>query len=363
MNYIIFSVVALGLSGVYAWIKQNSPNEKALRGILLGLIIAVLSGFAGLRTRYNDTYTYLLSYQRMTDNFSTLFRGEFSISNVYLFNMWGYFIHHYISSNVNVYFFLSSLVFVIPAVLLINKYSSHFFLSMLIFLFGGMYLFSLAGLKQSMATGILLMGFSTLLKKQYIRYYIVCLIAVGFHTYSFVFFILPLLGNDKIFNKWTVVIVVGIMVLGVGLSYFSPLIKRLIELLGKDINEEQLQEGSVNIIRAAVFIVPLILLLFSHKRIDDEGSPEVKVFIKLSILCTMFMILALFGNPILFGRIPQYFYIGPVITLPYIIGKTFLKSEVRSIGAIAGVLYILFGVYSLYKDGAFAIDIFRLIIF
>ncbi|MBQ8658551.1 MAG: EpsG family protein [Clostridia bacterium] len=343
--------------------KQNKKYNQSLRIFVLSVIIFALCLFAGLRTRYNDTYSYLIAFGKTPKKFSALFAGDFSVSAVYFFRIWGYVIYNYISTSVNVYFFLSSLVFVIPSILLIEKYSKNFVLSILLYMFAGMYLFSLAGLKQAMATGIVLMGIPALLKKQYLKYYIFCILALGFHTYSLFFLIVPLLGSDKIFNKTTVWFCIVIILLGIGLSYFSSFITKIIQLLGKDIQEETLQEGSVNIFRAIVFLIPLVLTLLSYKKIDKESSAENKIFVKISILSTMFMVLALFGNPILFGRIPQYFYIGIVVSLPYLIEKTFVYREVRFIKIIAGFCYIMFGIYSLYKDGAFAMDIFRLVWF
>ena len=360
MSYIVLSCIVLVLSYGYGWVKQNKSEEKTLQRLLLGIIIVALCLFAGLRTRYNDTYAYLQGFQNMPDDFSALFGEEFSFSEVYLFSAWGYFIHHYISANVNVYFFLSSIIFVVPSVLLIEKYSKNFLLSMLMYMFAGMYLFSLAGLKQSMATGIILMGLPALFKKQYIRYYLCCIIALGFHMYSIFFLLLPLLGRDKIFNKATILTCAIIFILGVGMSFFSSIISSLIEFLGKDVDEETLESGSVNILRALVYIVPLLLTVFSSKRLDAETSTEEKIFLKTAILSSMFMVLALFGNPILFGRIPQYFYVGLITMLPLILQKSFVKNEWTMIQILAGILYGIFGFYSLYKDGAFSIDIFRL---
>lgn len=357
------AVLVLIMSAVYHVFKRETTTPKGLRVLFLGGIILVLTLFAGLRTRYNDTYIYLISYAKTPTNFSALFVDEFSISEVYFFQIWSFFVYNFISTNVNVFFFLSSIIFVVPAVLLIDKYSSNFLLSMILFLFGGMYLFSLAGLKQSMATGVIMIGLPLLFDKKYIKYSICCLLAMGFHTYSMFFFLLPLLGREKIFNKWTILISVIIIGGGIGLSYISSIVSRIIELLGKDVSGESLQAGSVNILRAMVFVVPFVLILLSHKRIDSEATAQEKVLIKVAIMSALFMVLSLLGNPILFGRIPQYFYIGIVIMLPYLIEKVFTRRDASTIMLIAGLLYTAYGVYSLYKDGAFAMDIFRLVWF
>lgn len=317
--------------------------------------------FAGIRTDYNDTPIYILNFKHTPKEFSSLFSGEFAVSKVYLFRIWNYILYHFISQNANVYLFLCSMVFIFPAIYLIEKYSKNFTFSIILFMFGGMYLFSLAGIKQAMATGVVLISLPYLFKKKYVKYYMGCLVAIGFHTYSIFFLILPLLGSE-IFNKKTIVFCIAIISIGVLLSYFSGIISVIIEWLGKDINEGTIQSGSVNILRAAVFLVPFILTVLGRKNLE-QVTQEKKWFLKIGILSTSFMVLALFGNPILFGRIPQYFIVGIVVSMPLLIEKGFMEKEQAKILFIAILGYILFGLYALYNDGAFARDIFGLIWF
>lgn len=361
MNYLILSITVIGLAYFYERLQVTRTLSKGVKRLFYGLICFALCLFAGLRTSYNDTYAYIADFANTPQDLSSLFDAEFSLSGVYLFRIWGFLIYHLISKNVHVYLFLSAAVLVCPAVRLIEKHSSNFTFSMMLFMFGGMYLFSLAGLKQAMATGVILIGLPHLWKKEYTKYYLYCILALGFHAYSLFFLIVPLLGQE-IFNRRTVIFCVSIVLLGVLLSYLSGIISTLIEFLGKDVSEETIQSGSVNILRAVVFVVPLVLTIMARKKLTDISDEE-KVFIKLAILSAVFMILALFGNPILFGRIPQYFLIGTVVVIPMLISKVFEEKERTMILTIAALCYILYGLYGLYIDDAFTRDIFGLIFF
>lgn len=359
MNYLILSAVVISISYIYDRFKSAGKLSKGVNVLFYTLICFSLCLFAGLRTKYNDTGMYILTFSQTTDDYSKLFESEFSISNVYLFNIWNYVIYNFLSQDANVYLFLCSIVFVCPSVYLIKKYSKNFTFSMILFTFGGMYLFSLAGLKQAMATGILLIGLTNLFKKQYFKYYIFCLLSIGFHAYSLFYLVLPLLGVE-IFNKRTVLFCLGIVLIGLLLNYFSGVITEIIELLGKDVSEETLQTGSVNIFRAFVYLVPFVLTILSINNLNTTSIEE-KWLIKMGVLSTAFMVLSLFGNPILFGRIPQYFLIGTVITMPLLIEKTFVKKELPIILFIAIICYIVYGLYGLYVNGALSSDIFGLI--
>ncbi len=359
MSYIILSIIVIGLSFLYDSLSITKTSN-VFKILFYIVICTVLCVFAGLRTEYNDTWTYIDNFKYTTNDLSTIFSGEFKISNVYLFRMWNFFVYNFISTNPNIYLGLSSIIFVCPSIYLIQKYSKNFTFSIILYMFAGMFLFSLAGLKQAMATGIILIALPFLFKKNYIIYYIACIISIFFHTYSIFFLIVPLLGIE-VFNVRTIIFCVSIVVIGLTLSLFSGVIITITDFLGKDIDEESLV-GSVNIFRALVYVVPLVLVIIANKNLSGLMLEE-KLLIKIGILSTIFMVLSLFGNPILFGRIPQYFLIGIVVSLPLLIGKIFDYKDQITVTIIATIFYIGYGVYGLSIDGAFTNDIFKLIWF
>lgn len=361
MSYLILSIIIIEISCLYGHLKKKDKLTKGVHWFFYLIICFCLCLFAGIRTKYNDTVSYIISFSNTPKDFSSLFLQEFSISEVYLFKIWNYIIYNFISQNENVYLFLCAIVFVCPAIYLIKKYSKNFTFSMILFMFGGMYLFSLAGLKQAMATGIILIGLPHLFKREYIKYYIYCLLAIGFHAYSIFFLLVPLLSGE-VLNKRMIIFCILTISIGVLLSQFSGVISAIIEWLGKDISAGTIQSGSVNILRVAIFLVPFVLTVVGRKNLE-QATEEEKWFVKIGILSTMFMVLSLFGNPILFGRIPQYFIIGIVVSMPLLIQKAFAKNDQPAVVFIFVICYILFGIYGLYKDGAFARDIFGLIWF
>ncbi len=359
MNYLILTAIVIGISIFYDQLKNVKKLSRGVDWLFYAIICFALCLFSGLRTKYNDTGSYILAFKQTPTDFLNIFSVEFNLYEVYLFKIWNFLIYNFISKDANVYLFLCAIVFVCPAVYLIQKHSKNFAFSMLVFMLGGTFLFSLAGLKQSMATGIILLALPKLANKKYFAFYLSCLIAIGFHVYSVFYLVIPLLGVE-VFNNRTVAFCFFILVIGVLLSYFSGVITAIIEFLGRDMSDETLQSGSVNVVRAIVFAVPLGLAMLSSKNLN-ELSDEKKLFIKLGVISSMYMLLALFGNPILFGRIPYYFVIGSVVSLPVLIEETFVKKEKTTIALIAIICYIAYGLYALYVDGAFAKDIFALI--
>ena len=135
MNYLILSFVVIIISYFYEYASKTASIKRTGKAVTLAILCLTLCGFAGLRTSYNDTETYINGFLNSQNQFAELFNLKFSISNVYLFKIWNYLIFTYISSNVNVYLFLCSVVFVVPYVYLIAKNSKNFTISVFLFSF------------------------------------------------------------------------------------------------------------------------------------------------------------------------------------------------------------------------------------
>ncbi len=361
MSYVVLSILVVILSGIYEKIKNLNAKTKGLQYILLATICLSLCVFAGLRTEYNDTSIYIRGFKKTPTRFSLLFANDFAISNVYGFNIFQYLIYNYVSTNPHVFLFICAVVFVVPCVIMIDKHSKAFTFSMFLFMATGAYLFSLAGIKQALATGIMMLGFNAFLNRRVLSYYLYCLLAISFHTYAIFFLIIPIFGGS-LWDKKIVVFGFLILIVGIALSQLSGVMASVIEFLGKDVEEEIIVEGSVNVFRALVYLVPFVLAIFANDEVNQEGDREQMLWIKVGIISTFFMVLSLFGNPILFGRIPQYFLMGIVISLPNLIEKAF-KGDVRLLIVMLAVVgYTAFAIYGLYVDKAFSEDIFKLAI-
>ncbi|MBQ9729963.1 MAG: EpsG family protein [Clostridia bacterium] len=363
MHYLILCGLVLITAMGYDLVKRNYKNSESVQIFLVAAIIFMLSLFTGLRRQYNDTYAYVDGFIKTGEEFPELFKGEFKLSNTFIFPIWTWFIKNIIADDVTVYLFLCSIVFVGPSVYLMHKYSKDLTFSLVLFLFGGPYLFSFGAVRQMMAAGIVLMAVPALLKKKYVTYYVFFLIAFFMHTYSLFLVVLPILGLE-LFNKRTIVFMIAAIIVGLGLSLFTGLMTEVIAWFGEDISEDRLTEDyTINILRFIVYWIPSILMIISKREVQEGVSDGEKVMMKMSLLSSGFITLALFGNPVLFGRLPYFFYVGTMVSLPYVVQKAFQKNTQRPIYVIAAILYTLYGFYDLYNASAFTGNRFGLIWF
>ena len=76
---------------------------------------------------------------------------------------------------------------------LCKRYSVSPTFSLLIFFSIGTYVMYVAALKQCMAMFFLLMALPYAIDKKYVKFYLLVLVAIMFHTHAFMFAIVPLL--------------------------------------------------------------------------------------------------------------------------------------------------------------------------
>jgi len=361
MNYVILTILVIVLSVIYD--KTKSYKSAAFRNVWLCLICFVLCVFAGLRSSYNDTKTYIAIFESTATNLKNVFPGGFAIGNEYLNGLHKWFVYNFISKDYHVYFFICSAFFVVPAIFVMEKYSVDFSFSMLLFMTTGLYLFSLAAVRQSIAIGILILGLDAFNKGKHGKFVILCLAATSFHLYSIIMLSLLLLKGRKIFGFKMNLVCILVLMAGVGMTQFSELFSEVTAMMGQDITSEEIGEGSVSIFRALVYVAPLALTFMTKRRLNKKNFKEQNTFVVVSVLSGMFMILALFGNPILLGRVPYYFLFGTVITIPYIIQSAFTKSSIVPMKWLVAACYSGYELYQLNLDGAFVRDIFGIIWF
>ena len=185
------------LSEKYTLAWKGRPS-KVLNYTIVALLIAYLSLFAGLRTHYNDTGTYMRNFEALAafpnvlSGFSWKFGDNpgFALLNS-LMKSAGF--------SAQTFVLTYSTLFVAAAVSFLKKYSSSFTLSIFLFVCAYGYLFSMAAIKQCASIAIGLIATPYLLKKKWISYKLIIFLAATFHPYILLFLLMPLLR----FKPWT----------------------------------------------------------------------------------------------------------------------------------------------------------------
>ena len=345
------------LSEKYTFAWNGRPSKFLNTGIVV-LLIIYLSLFAGLRTGYNDTYTYMSSYKAMQP-FPDILTGfswklgdnpGFVLLNS-LMKAAGF------SAQTFVLFY--SILFVASAVSFLKRYSSSFTLSIFLFVCAHGYLFSLAAMKQCASIAIGIMAIPYISKREWIRFIIIILLAATFHPYILLFLLMPFLRfRPWSFGTWIMLTVT------VGAGLFLPqIIGTVIDaaaLLGDGYDAENFIGEGVNIFRVLVASVPVVLTLLFRSSVTGKVSTERDyLFINCSFVYACIMFIGLFGTANYFGRLANYFALFPAIVLPMIVARLPIHDR-RFLTAMMIGCYLAYFYYGNAINESFASEFSRI---
>ena len=195
-----FALMLISVAVAFGGDKLTLGSEyrnKHRRLIICSLVIFILlAGFAGLRTRCNDTGTYKHGYELISpeQGYDDI---AWDIGSNPLFNVVNIWLKTGGISTQNFLMFWA-LVTVGCYIIFVHKYSSDYAISIFLLFTTGCYGFVFAGIKQAAAVGIALIGVMYALKKKWVPYAVCIAIATLIHPYSLMYLIVPFMQ----FKPW-----------------------------------------------------------------------------------------------------------------------------------------------------------------
>lgn len=246
---------------------------------------------------------------------------------------------HDLTDNYHVYFFFPALLSSFAVVKLCKQYSVNPALSLLIFFSIGTYVMYVAALKQCIAMFFLLMALPYVIDKKYIRFYLLVLVAIMFHTHAFMFAIVPLL-LEKPWGKVTWALLGAALfamatydsTLGAFMAYAQSIGALVAEI-------EVFDDHQINVLRVLVYWIPAILAFLFRRRLFTDSTRMENLFANMSIVSAFILMIGLVQGANLYARMAGYFEIATAITLPWMIKKLFTKQSAQLVTAMSMVLY------------------------
>lgn len=282
--------------------------------------------FVGLRTRGNDTYTYRQMYENMqpgTDPFQLLFSTELASSpglnflTAVLKNT---------RASTQDYFMVCALITVLIYHWFLRKYTTDIWLSVFYFITMGVYTFTMAAIKQTMAVAFLVIATDRAIEKRWLQYAFWMVIAELFHPYAFIYLVVPFLSFCP-WSRKTMLLLAGTLVMALSLSRFMGSIGDLTDALGFDYAENEFAGAGVNIFRVMVVWVPLVLSYICKGQLRYSQNRVQNMIINLSMMNSVIMFIGLFGTANYFARLANYFLIFQCLALPMILQQFTASSE------------------------------------
>lgn len=319
-------------------------RKKHRRLIICSLVIFILlAGFAGLRTRCNDTGAYKHAYELIVpeQGYDDI---DWDIGSNPLFNVVNIWLKTGGTSTQNFLMFWA-LVTVGCYIIFVHKYSSNYAITLFLLFTTGCYGFVFAGIKQAAAVGIALIGVMYALKKKWVPYVACIAIATLIHPYSLMYLIVPFMQFEPCGKKTILLLIVAIL----GGLFLRPLLGTVVSItsmIGEKYTVTEFSDSGVNIFRVLVCNVPTILAFMYRKQLFADSTNEENLMVNLAMINGAIMFIGLFGTANYFARLANYFLIFQAISLPWMLKKIGGKNrQILTVLMIIGYL-----VYFYYEN-------------
>lgn len=340
----LFSLICAVISHLKSGYDPINGTYAKKEHFFYFIMTVALILFAGLRTGYNDTHTYLRGYAAVQQGKDL--SEEIDWSAIGENPGFTYVLRLLNSVNVSSQTFL--MIFAIFTVgtnlWFFRKYSCNMWFSVLLFITFAGYIFNLAAIKQCTAMAFCLIATDRAIRKKYLWFAVYLLIATTFHPYALMYVIVPFLFFRP-WSQYTVFMLIFFGLLGVGMQYLVGTLLSVTAMLGESYDAASFTGEGVHPVRLLVTMVPIFLSLMMRTRIAKTDERSQFVITNLTMLNGEIMFVALFGTANYFARLANYFIPFQAVSIPWLL-HLYDDGDRRTLTVIASVCYLLFFIYS-----------------
>ena len=307
------------------------------------LMAFAMAFFVGLRTRGNDTGTYRSMYEAMEPgtDLIQLLRSTKIASSPGLYFLAACLKN--IGATTQDYFMVCAMFTILTYLWFLRKHTTDIWLSVFYFITMGVYTFTMAAIKQTLAVAFLLIATDRAFDRKWLKYFLWVAIAELFHPYAFVYLVVPFLSFCP-WSRKTWYLLAGTVAAALFLPRLMDLIGDMTDAMGYDYDEDAFTGGGVNTFRVIVVWVPLVLSFICREQLRGSESREQNMVVNLSMINSVIMFIGLFGTANYFARLANYFLMFQCLALPMILQKFDRQSE-RTLRFLSEVGFLGFFYY------------------
>jgi transmembrane protein EpsG len=328
----VFSVsLAARYFSVPAGIAPSPIIPNRFLAIVAALTLALVSG---LRSNIGDTYLYMHSYT--LENFTW---ESIKGSNDIGFNILQMLLKQ-ISNDPQILILTTGIATNLLIVMVLFKYTRLFELSVFLYITTGTYTISMNGMRQFLAAAIVMTATKFLLEGKWKPYILIVVLASFIHQSSLIMIPIYFIVRRKAWTRSTAMLLGLAVLIVVGFNEFSELLFTAIKDTQYS-NYASFDEGGANILRAIVWIIPIVIAYFGREKLRSL-FPKSDIIVNVSLVGVVLMIIA--TQNWIFARMAIYFNLYQLILIAWLI-KVFREKDQKLIYIVILVFYFLFYFY------------------
>ncbi len=342
-------VIVFSLSMVFTWFGQAVPSRARnaldkrkpnIIGLIIPALIMIL--YSGLRNNIGDTIYYVHTYGLLEESGAVMpVWGQ----KAYLFELIQYFFVRS-GAKYSSFIMMSAIVTIVPFLLVFYNYSIDYSLAIYLFFTMGIYVSTMNGIRQYIATGIILLGTKYLFspkKSDFWKLLILIVIASLFHDSALIMIPIYFLCRRK---AWSAPTFISLSIGVTGLMFVSMFLPSFLSAL-EDTNYANYADGwftdgsetGTGLMRVAFNCMPTILAAMFSKQVRRFG-PVADILINISLVHSAIYILALYNW--IFARFTFYTYAYVVLLMAMVFVAVLRSGKYRFFAIVLFAAYALF---------------------
>lgn len=330
-------------------IRQGLRYDGTSR--LLYLIMTVwMVFFAGLRTRFNDTYNYMEDFVYFVPKGLSFSGG---LSQYGGFMIYQRLLKTFITEDPQILIFVSALITTTLYMRYIVRHS-HFYCGTIALFFFGLYVFSMGGIKQAIAIAIALYALDAFNRRRLVPAALMFLLAFSFQPYVVCLLVAPFL-QERTWDKKTLLICMAAALAVGNLGWLLG----FAAVIGKEYTITEFTDATINPFRVAIEAVPIYISFVNRKKINATQDKMLILGTNMNIIGFCFIFLGLFVNPMFMGRIATYFTALSMISIPKMLAVCYGKTKNRFLIQGYYLLMATYFVLDLTKLGSISLSLDR----
>jgi transmembrane protein EpsG len=305
------------------------PNK-----IMAFVVIATFVLISGLRKNIGDTFFYMHSYSITNFTWEVIKSDKdmgFGILQKILKSF---------SDDPQILIFTTALITNVLIVMVLYKYSKLFEMSIYIYITSGLYIVSMNGVRQFLASAIIFAATKYLFEGNWKKYFLLVILASTFHQSAFILIPIYFIVRRKAWTLSTFMLLFIALVLVLGYNQLSDIFFSVIADTNY-VEYKNINEGGANIIRVAVAAVPIIIAYLGRAKLR-EIFPHGDYVVNMSILGFLVMVIA--TQNWIFARFSIFFGLYNLLLLSWVI-QLFVKKQQKLIYLLIMIFYLAYFYY------------------
>lgn len=297
-------------------------------------VIGVLTYVAAMRNeRFLDTLSYINNYMRSDPSWESILSIIQGSGKDKVFYVMTNILRGLLGDHYRAYLGVIAGFCLTCVITVYRKHSSNFFVSVFLFIASGEFvMWTHNGMRQFIAVSMVFAATDLLLKKKYLPYALIVLIASSFHGSALIMIPVILVVQGKAWNMKAIAMVLAILAIASSTDILNTLLLSVMEntQYSNDV-DAILATGGTNALRVLVFAIPPLMALLFRRELMALNVPLINLATNMSVVSLGVYIISMFTSGIYIGRMPIYFSLYNYLLLPWLVERFFEKSSSKLI--------------------------------